>query len=127
VARRLSADPMNVKRCADELEARGLLRSRPVPGDRRPRGLELTERGRELACRAVQAAAAEEEWPAAVLGADGADALAATLARLEESLGLARYRTADLALVGSSRLAGSPAPRGHARGRRHARTAEGQR
>ena len=37
LARRLGGDPMNVKRCADELEQRSLLRSGTDAGDRRPR------------------------------------------------------------------------------------------
>lgn len=49
LARRLGGDPMNTKRCVDELERRGLVVSTSDPEDRRPRHLALTERGRDAA------------------------------------------------------------------------------
>jgi DNA-binding MarR family transcriptional regulator len=100
VARRLSADPMNVKHCADELEARGLLRSTLVPGDRRLRGLEPTALGREVLDRLAEAVEGEEEWFRKVLGEQGQGALAAVLARLEAALGVGPFgRRTDLAPV----------------------------
>lgn len=48
LARLLGTDAMSVKRCADELERRGLLTSGSLTGDRRPRILQPSDRGTEL-------------------------------------------------------------------------------
>lgn len=48
LARLLGTDAMSVKRCADELERRGLLVSGSLTGDRRPRILQPSDRGTEL-------------------------------------------------------------------------------
>lgn len=49
LARQLGSDPMSTKRCADDLESRGLIRSGTLPDDRRPRTLTATDSGRVLA------------------------------------------------------------------------------
>lgn len=51
LARTLGTDTMHVKRCADELEQRHLLRSAHRAGDRRPRTLTLTGSGQDLVDR----------------------------------------------------------------------------
>lgn len=88
VARRLSADPMNVKHCADELEERGLLRSTHVSADRRLRGLEPTALGMAALESLAGVVQSEEEWLEAVLGSEGLAALARALDRLEAALGI---------------------------------------
>lgn len=48
LARLLGSDAMSVKRCADELQDKGLVESGALPADRRPRILRLTSRGADL-------------------------------------------------------------------------------
>lgn len=60
LGRRLGTDPMAVKRCVDELEARGLVRSAEGALDRRARGLYLSERGADTV-RTIHARQREEE------------------------------------------------------------------
>lgn len=106
VARRLGADPMNVKRCVDVLEARGLLASGHDPSDRRPRTLAVTPAGAEVAHEVERLAAAQDAWLTEALPADLAGALGDGLGRLE-------------ALLGPDRLEGvhdEPGPRRSARG-----------
>jgi DNA-binding MarR family transcriptional regulator len=88
LARTLATDPMNVKRCVDHLEQRGLLRSEHRGEDRRSRALRLTDSGERLAAR-VDALALEreqrlEQW----LGDEHRSRLASTLGRLESRLNL---------------------------------------
>jgi DNA-binding MarR family transcriptional regulator len=48
ICERQSIDPNSASRFVDELEAMGLVRRDPVPGDRRAYALQLTEKGRRL-------------------------------------------------------------------------------
>ncbi len=52
----LGADRATTAALVDDLEAKGLAVRRPVPGDRRARAIELTEKGRRLHSRADAAA-----------------------------------------------------------------------
>ena len=45
---RVGSDRVSMMRIVDDLEARALALRRPVPGDRRLRAVELTDRGREV-------------------------------------------------------------------------------
>jgi len=88
LSRALGSDPMNVKRCVDELEHRGLVASGSLPGDRRPRALTLTDSGTRLAGAADRLARSQQEWLAGGLAPDEARALDAALERIEGLLGL---------------------------------------
>ena len=68
----------------DALEARGLAERRPVPGDRRARGLFLTRLGAEALARLEAKAAAHEAKLAARLGSEGRMQLVALLRRLSD-------------------------------------------
>lgn len=48
ICERQSIDPNSASRFVDELEAMGLVRRDPVPGDRRAYALQVTDAGREL-------------------------------------------------------------------------------
>lgn len=87
LARHLDADPMNVKRCVDALEARGLLASGHDPGDHRPRTLAVTPAGAAVAGDVERLAAAQDARLGAALPADLAGALDDVLGRLEALLG----------------------------------------
>ncbi len=83
LARRLYADPMNVKRLADVLERDGLLASASDPDDRRRRVLSPTRTGASIGRLLVDRSA---EWSALLeraLGADGVATLNRLLDRLE--------------------------------------------
>lgn len=89
LSRRLGTDPMTAKRCADELEQRGLVSSaHRGGGDRRPRSLELTPAGSEVASRVGALAARRENAVVDALGDRRAAALADALGELETFLGL---------------------------------------
>lgn len=78
----LNIKPANLVPLLDALAARGLAERRPVPGDRRARGLFLTRLGAETLARLEAKAAAHEAKLAARLGADGRVQLLALLKRL---------------------------------------------
>ncbi len=88
LARTLGSDPMNVKRCVDELEARGLVTSAHRATDRRSRTLTLTQAGCKVAADVGTLVERHESWLAAALGTDGRGALEAAVGRLEVLLGL---------------------------------------
>lgn len=88
LARALGTDPMKAKRCVDELERQGLVRSAHRGADRRPRALELTPLGAALAARVDALVRTREEQLATVLGADRLTSLEDALAALEADLGL---------------------------------------
>lgn len=86
LARTLGTDAMSVKRCADELEELGFIRSGSLEEDRRPRTLTLTPRGRALVKRINGRVALREQRIEAVLGASGRDALIELVSELETAL-----------------------------------------
>lgn len=88
LARVLGAEPMTVKRCVDELEARGLLESAHRGEDRRPRGLELSPAGRRSAERIDTLVRQQEQELDAVLGPAARAGLDRGLATLERHLAL---------------------------------------
>lgn len=102
LSRRLGTDPMSAKRCADELEDRGLIHSAHRGGDRRPRSLDLTSQGAALASKVEAMVASREQILSEVLGQPRRAALAEALGVLEDHLGLpagaAREQPSDLAL-----------------------------
>lgn len=81
----LDIQPANLVPLLDALAARGLAERRPVPGDRRARGLFLTRLGAETLARLEAKAAAHEARLAARLGPDGRRQLLALLKRLSDS------------------------------------------
>lgn len=88
LARLLGADPMNVKRCVDELEQRGLIRSGSRPGDRRPRTLTLSENGITLARDLDALVVDQETWLNKALGPIQRVYLESSLSTLEALVGL---------------------------------------
>jgi DNA-binding MarR family transcriptional regulator len=89
LARRLHADPMNVKRMADCLERAGLVLSSSDPADRRRRVLQPTPRGAAVGAQLAERA---RDWSAQVeqlLGPSDLETLQSLLDRLES--GLAAY------------------------------------
>ncbi|MHB1710098.1 MAG: MarR family winged helix-turn-helix transcriptional regulator [Acidimicrobiales bacterium] len=92
LARALSADPMSVKHCVDELEGRGLIRSGEHPTDRRRRMLTATEAGQAHSTQ-IDALAYRQQ-----LRLDGAltpsqrDGLESAVEALERALGVAGGR-----------------------------------
>ena len=86
LARRLHADPMNVKRLADSLEQAGLLRSASDPRDRRRRVLLPTALGHAVGGELAARALAWNQRLGSLLDPDGAAALYALLDRLEAGI-----------------------------------------
>ena len=76
----LRCDSSNVTGIVDRLESAGLVERRPVPNDRRVKGLVLTERGREMRAEVERRWAVPPE-PLAQLGAEDAAALRDALKR----------------------------------------------
>lgn len=88
LARHLGADPMNIKRCVDDLEGRGLIQSGRRPGDRRPRALALTEAGSHITAKADRLARTHQSRLAGALTPAEEQGLGIGIARLESLLGL---------------------------------------
>jgi len=88
LARTIGTDPMSVKRCADELESRRLLRSGRLASDRRPRTLTITPSGRELVTQIEGRLASQERSFDAALTATDRATLERLLDRLEAGLGV---------------------------------------
>ena len=88
LARQLGGDPMNIKRCVDELERRGMVASATDPDDRRPRLLSLTDQGWHVAVQVDRRVDAQH----ASLTSEFTDAERArfdgTLSKLEAALGI---------------------------------------
>ncbi len=122
LARKLRADPMNVKRLADSLERAGLLRSTNDPADRRRRVLLLTPEGMAVSDRLSGRAVTWNAHLEGLLGPADLATLQALLDRLEA--GIAAQAGPETAPVrhpvrigrrGTSNAARGAAPR--ARGR----------
>lgn len=80
----LDIQPTNLVPLIDGLERSGLAERRPVPGDRRARGLFLTRLGAETLARLEARATAAEARLAARLDPGGRDQLLALLRRLSD-------------------------------------------
>ncbi len=87
-ARALSTDPMNTKRCTDELEGRNLLRSGRRLGDRRSRTLTLTEPGSTLASQVNLLVLRQEQRFDTALGPTRRQQIDGALRALERAMGL---------------------------------------
>lgn len=90
LARLLGGDPMNVKRCVDEIERRGLLVSGSAEGDRRPRVLTLTEQGRALVGKVDRLVQAQDARLTEALGASARPDFEKALSALEAAHGIAQ-------------------------------------
>lgn len=88
LARRLGADPMNVKRCVDELEKRGLIQSASVTTDRRPRALTVSASGQLLARDVGRLARLQQAELTATMTSAEMRHLTNGLERLEGRLGI---------------------------------------
>ena len=88
LARTIGTDPMSIKRCADELESRGLLASGQRDGDRRPRTLTLTSRGTLTVSTIDQRLRLQEATFDTAFDEGERAAFEALLARLERALGV---------------------------------------
>ncbi|MGC8512654.1 MAG: MarR family winged helix-turn-helix transcriptional regulator [Acidimicrobiales bacterium] len=112
LSRRLGTDPMSAKRCADELENRGLIRSAHRGGDRRPRSLEVTAQGAVMASKVEGMVASREDHLSQVLGEHRRKALIDALGVLEDHLGLpadaARQQRPGFPLPPRSAASGAP-------------------
>lgn len=86
LARTLGTDAMSVKRCVDELEARGLIHSGNAPDDRRPRIVNLTKAGEHLVGQLQEMVATQEANLRSLFSTSEYDQLLMVLERLEEEL-----------------------------------------
>jgi DNA-binding MarR family transcriptional regulator len=93
---RQSIDPNSASRFVDELEAMGLVRRDPVPGDRRAYALHLTEAGRKLRSRLRPAVLAAQNRVLAPLTEKERQTFLDLLARVVEA-------NAELARPGNGR------------------------
>ncbi len=88
LARTLGTEPMRAKRCVDDLETAGLLRSAHRGEDRRPRELSLGPKGQELAGRVDMLVRRQEGRIDKVLGDNLRPGLDEALGALEGLLGI---------------------------------------
>jgi MarR family transcriptional regulator for hemolysin len=86
LAEQLGVAPISVGRMLDRMERDGWVRRVPVPGDRRARRVELTERSRRLRPRLRRLAAATEREALASLRPAERRAVLASLARIHAAL-----------------------------------------
>lgn len=84
---RVGSDRVAMMRIVDDLEARALAVRRPVPGDRRLRAVELTDRGREVFRAAESIARKTSQALLAHLDASERTALIGLLARFLQDAG----------------------------------------
>jgi DNA-binding MarR family transcriptional regulator len=89
IARRLGLTTPTVTRAATRMEAAGLLRREPHPGDRRLVRLRLTDRGRELEKDIDEQTRQLTERALATLGAGERAALVRALRQIRRNLGTA--------------------------------------
>jgi DNA-binding MarR family transcriptional regulator len=95
LSRRVQLDAMSTKRSADELESRGLLRSAHRGADRRPRQLELTSNGAQLAHTLRERALRREALLQSALGREDLAALVSAFDTLESLLGIDDQPTSE--------------------------------
>ena len=88
LARHLGGDPMNVKRCVDELERRGMVASTTDPDDRRPRLLSLTDEGWHAAVQVDRRVEAQDASLTGEFTSAERARLDGTLSKLEAALGI---------------------------------------
>lgn len=88
LARTLGTDPMSMKRCIDDLETRGLVRSARALADRRPRILNVTAKGSKLAREIDRRVREDEASLREVLSEREYETLLRTLGQLETQLGI---------------------------------------
>ncbi len=86
IARALDSDPMNVKRCVDELEAKGFIASGIRESGRTSRRLSLSEGGANLVAKIDTLARAQQKWIEEGLGAELLSHLVRSLDGLETLL-----------------------------------------
>ncbi len=86
IARAIDSDPMNVKRCVDELEAKGLIESGVREGRRASRRLSLSVSGANLVAEIDTLARAQQRRIEDGLGAELHSHLLRSLDRLETLL-----------------------------------------
>ena len=86
LSRTLGTDAMAVKRCVDELEARGLLHSGSAPDDRRPRVVNLTKAGEQLVAQLVEMVIRQEENLRSFFSSNEYEQFLVVLERLEQGL-----------------------------------------
>lgn len=86
LAEQLGVAPISVGRLLDRMERDGWVRRVPVPGDRRARRVELTDRSRRLRPRLRRLAAATEREALASLRPSERRAVLASLARIHAAL-----------------------------------------
>ena len=90
LARLLGADPMNVKRCLDDLESLNLVQSGTKKGDRRQRTLTLTFEGQRLAKEVARLAEVHEDWLRSSIPPNELNAFLNAIDSLEKLLGVSR-------------------------------------
>lgn len=90
LARLLGADPMNVKRCLDDLESLNLVQSGTKKGDRRQRTLTLTIEGQRLAKEVARQAEVHEHWLRSAIPPNELNAFLNAIDSLEKLLGVSR-------------------------------------
>jgi DNA-binding MarR family transcriptional regulator len=88
LARTMGTDPMSVKRCVDDLEARGLLRSAIAHEARRARIVRLTPAGERLMTELEEMARQQEQEIRALLSTSEYAQLLAVIDRLERGMHL---------------------------------------
>ena len=90
LSRTLGTDAMSVKRCVDELEARGLVESGSAPDDRRPRIVNLTKSGEQLVAKLEGMVARQEESLKSFFSTSEYDHFLQVLDLLEEGLRISK-------------------------------------
>ncbi len=95
LARLLHSDPMNVKRCVDDLQQRGLVRSGHLDSDRRPRTLDLTPEGVALARQVTDLVAIQQKQLRTLLTNEEWQVLNRSLETLENEFVTDTSRTGD--------------------------------
>ncbi|NNN14112.1 MAG: winged helix-turn-helix transcriptional regulator [Acidimicrobiaceae bacterium] len=95
LARLLGADPMNVKRCVDDLESLQLVKSGTNEDDKRQRILTLTKCGQGLADKINQLAKVQEQWLRTAIPSDDLTPFLDALKSLEVLLAISSSTKVD--------------------------------